>query len=133
MKSVNPYFLHTLLEPITGLADDDDAVTQYAGIDPNDPQSVRSVIRDLIVPHAHSLSERCRHKVKLAYRYYLTKPDSHFGRVYNSNLPPFSAPDDPRLFFLWVWDECFPGESYQLSDFESYSETPDINEPLRES
>jgi hypothetical protein len=131
MKSVNPYFLHTLLEPITGLADDDGAVARYASLDPNDERSVRKVIRELILPHANSLKEAVRKEVRLAYRFYLSKPEANWGRVFDSNLPPFNAPNDPRLFFIWVWEECFLGESYDLADWDSYSENPDINGPLR--
>lgn len=130
MKYVNPYFLHTLLEPLTGLADDDDAVAEYADLDPNDGEQVREVIRKLIVPHARSLTPAVLERVQLAFRYYLTKPSSNFGRVYDSNLPPFDAPNDPRKFFVWVWEECFPEERYDLVDVGGYMENPDINEPL---
>jgi hypothetical protein len=131
MRTVNPYFLHTLLEPITGLADDDDAVANYSSLNPNDEHSVREIIRELIVPHAKTLSEPVRERVKLAYRYYLSKQDSQFGRVFDSNLPPFDSPDDPRMFFIWMWEECFPGEAYELPQLDTYTERPDINEPLR--
>jgi hypothetical protein len=136
MNTVNPYFLHTLLEPITGLADDDDAVIQYRSLDPNDEGSVRQVIRELIVPHARSMPDKLCERVKLAYRYYLSKElsaenDVRFDRVFDSILPPFDAPDDPRQFFIWIWEECFPGESYGLADLENYTENPDINEPMR--
>lgn len=130
MKTVNPWFLHRLLEPITGLADVDDAVALYSSLDPNDERGVREVIRQLIVPHAKSLSERERERVKLAYRYYLSKEGANFGRVFESNLPPFDPPDDPRMFFVWIWEECFPGETWQLPDLENYTENPDVNEPL---
>jgi hypothetical protein len=50
MKPVNPYFLHTLLEPITGLADVDDAVTRYALPNPHDERDARGVIRVLSRP-----------------------------------------------------------------------------------
>lgn len=131
MKKVNPFFLHTLLEPITGLADDDDAVSLYSQLDPNDVDAMRKIIRNLIVPHCQELSKTVFERVKLAFQYYLSKPNSNFGRVFSSNLPPFYAPDDPRLFFIWIWEECFPGESYRIEDLDMYVEDPDINEPLR--
>lgn len=130
MKSVNPYFLHTLLEPLTGLADDDKAVAKYSSIDPNDSEQVRQVIRDLIVPHAKSLSAPVRERVKLAFRFYLSKDNSNFARVYNSNLPPFDPPHEPRKFFVWVWEECFPGADFRLANLDEYVENADVNEPL---
>lgn len=131
MKSVNPYFLHSLLEPLTGLADDDEAVVEYAKVNPNSEQEVREIIRRLIVPHCASMSEKAVERTKLAYRYYLSKPGSNFERVYYSNLPPFNAPDDPRLIFVWIWEECFPGEDFKIDDLSGYVEKPDVNEPLR--
>lgn len=130
MIKVNPFFLHTLLEPLTGLADDDDAVLRYRSLDPNSEEQVRAVIRACIVPHAKSLPSNATEKVRLAYRYYLSKNDSKFDRVFYSNLLPFDAPDDPRLFFNWVWDECFPNEEYRINEIENYVENADVNEPL---
>lgn len=131
METVNPYFLHTLLEPITGLADDDDAVSVYRSVDPNDSVRMRAVIRQLIVPHANSLSYAVRERVKLAYRYYLSRDGSSFARVFNANLPPFDPPDDARLFFVWIWEECFPNEDSRLAGWRDYVENADINEPFR--
>jgi hypothetical protein len=128
VKTVNPYLLHTLLEPITGLADDDDAVIRYSGIDPNDELEVKRVIRDLIVPHSQSLSEAASERIKLSYQYYLSQPESDFGRVYDSNLCPFDAPDDPRLFFVWIWEECFPGEAYSLENLNEFTVVSDVSE-----
>ena len=131
MNSVNPYFLHTLVEPFTGLADDDDAVRAYVDLDPNDEPMVRAIIRKTIVPHAASLSVDAVERVKLSYRYYLSKPDSDFDRVFYSNLPPFNAPDDPRKLFLWIWEECFPGQDFLLPSLDQYFENRDIEEPMR--
>ena len=131
MNSVNPYFLQTLVEPFTGLADDDEAVRTYVDLDPNDEQRMRAIIRDSIVPHATSLSVDAAERVKLAYRYYHSKSDSDFGRVFYSNLPPFNAPDDPRNFFLWIWEECFPGQDFHLNGLDQYVENRDIKEPMR--
>lgn len=135
MRTVNPYFLHSLLAPLAGLADDDEAIIRYRDFNPNDEPSVRQVIRELLVPHARTLSGAVRDRVKLAFRYYLTKElsperDVRLDRVYYSILPPFDAPDDPRQFFLWVWEECFPGEKCHLNDLDNYTEVRDINEPL---
>jgi len=131
MNTVNPYLLHTLLEPITGLADDDASVQAFAKLDSNDESEMRAIIRNMIVPHALSLSRDAMKRVKLAYQFYLSKPDSNFERVFYSNLPPFDAPDDPRQFFLWIWDECFVGEDFRLADLSKYIENPDINESMK--
>ena len=131
MNTVKPYFVHTLLEPITGLAEDDDAVRTYGDLDSNDESQMRRVIREIIVPHELALSMGAKERVKLAYQFYPSKPDADFKRVFYSNLPPFDAPDDPRQFFLWIWDECFSGEDFHLADLGKFIENRDINEPMR--
>ena len=131
MNTVNPYFLHTLLEPLSGLADDDDAVQAYANLDSNDETQMRAIIREMIVPLALSLSTGAKERVKLAYQFYLSKPDAKWDRVFYSTLPPFDAPNDPRQFFVWIWDECFSGEDFHLADLSKFIENRDINEPMR--
>jgi hypothetical protein len=130
MIPVNPYFLHVLLEPITGLADDDEAVTRYRSVDLNDEAESREIITRLIVPHASSLGGKTREKTQLAYRYYLSKEDSRWENVFDSVLPPFKAPRDVRLFFCWLYEECFQSTDYGLPRLEDYVEVPDVNEPL---
>ena len=128
---MNPYFLHTLLEPLSGLADDDDAVQAYANLDSNDETQMRAIIREMIVPLALSLSTGAKERVKLAYQFYLSKPDAKWDRVFYSTLPPSDAPNDPRQFFVWIWDECFSGEDFHLADLSKFIENRDINEPMR--
>jgi hypothetical protein len=128
MKVVNPFFLRQLLSPLIGLADDDAAVEAYSTLNPNDEDYVRNVIRELIVPHALELNDNERERIRLAYRYYLTKGGINFEGWFESLLPPFDPPNDARLFFLWAWEECFPGESYELLDADDYLELVDPDE-----
>jgi hypothetical protein len=128
ITAVNPYFLHRLLEPLTGLADDDDAVLRYSHVDRNDEHAVREIIRTVLVPHARLLAPEVMERVRLAYQYYLSKPDSNFDRVYYSNLLPFDAPDDPRKFFQWLWSEVFVDDDYHLAGYQQYAERPDLEE-----
>jgi hypothetical protein len=130
MIRVNPYFLHTSLEPLSGLADDDEAVTQFRDLDPNNEQEVRSLIRRMILPHLLTLSPRNLERIKLAYQYYLSKTESNFERVFYSVLPPFDAPDEPRNFFLWVWKEWFPTEDFQINFLDRFDEQADLNETM---
>jgi len=133
MKTVNPYFLHELLAPLAGLADDDHAVETYRELNPNDANQVRGVIRRDLVPHFHALDERAKKRARLALSYYLSKNSADFTRVFESSLPPFDPPDDARMFFVWLWEELFPSESFELSDLEAFREVPDIHEPNRSS
>jgi hypothetical protein len=130
MQTVNPYFINVLLAPLAGLADDVDAVNHFNNLDPNDEPSVKKIIRSLIVPYSKDLSTQCVDRVRLAYMYYLSIEKLNFERVFESVLPPFDPPDDPRKFFVWIWDECFPGEPFRIEKAEDYKVKVDINEPL---
>ena len=131
MKTVNPYFLHSLLDPLTGLADDDEAMEEFSEFNSNDTSASRELIRKMIVPHCESMGAAIRERVQLAYRYYLSVDSSDFERVFESVLPPFDPPENPRDFFVWIWEECFPQEPYQLFDVADYVVDADINEPSK--
>lgn len=128
MKIVNSFFLNDLLGPLVGLGDVDPIVEQYADFDSNDEVSVRGVIRELIVPHAQTLTDRNRALISVAYRYYLTTNSTDFKQEFEAILPPLDPPDDARLFYLWTWEECFPGESYLLPDADEYRVKHDPDE-----
>lgn len=131
MKNVNPYFLHELLAPLTGLADDDSAVETYRGLDSNDSSKVRQIIRRVLLPHFSQLRPPGKERAKLALSYYLSKPAADFARVFDSCLLPFAPPDDVRLFFVWLWEELFPSESYEQPNLTAFREVPDPYEPTR--
>ena len=128
MRVVNPYFLEVPLTPIIGGADIDE-LAEYTSLDSTDETAVRHVIRELIVPFWATLGPQIRDRVQLAYRYYLSRPDTDFGKVFRSIMPPFRSPPVPRKFFLWIWEECCPGEDYQMSSFGEIVVRIDINEP----
>jgi hypothetical protein len=113
---VYPFALHLLLGPLAGLADDDEEACKYAILDANDECQVKPIIERLISPHFLVLEPKRREAVKTALKYYLSKPDAQFDRVFDSLLPPFSAPDNARNFFVWIWEVLFDGEDYQLDN-----------------
>ena len=131
MKIVNPYFLDVFLRPITGLADDDEAVLYYQEIELGSEEQYKAVIRDTLVEPFNSLDEEKKQKSKLALGYYLTKQAIDFQRVFDSCLPPFDLPENARDFFVWLWEELFAGENYIVPDYETYKVVPDIHEPNR--
>ncbi|MFE1630586.1 hypothetical protein ACFLFF_27980 [Brevibacillus reuszeri] len=131
MKVVNPHFLDEFLGPITGLADDNESIEHYKDVELRTEEQYKAVIRETLVEHFHSLEEVVKKKSKLALSYYLTKPAVDFEGVFYSLLRPFDAPSDPRDFFVWLWEELFIGESYELADVNSYKVVADMYEPLR--
>ena len=129
MKTVNPYFLNDLMSPITGLADDDNAIKYYSNLNINTEEKFRSIIKDLFLPYYENLDHTKKQKSKLALSYYLSKADYDFERVFESCLPPFDPPSNARNFFLWLWEELFNGEDYLIKDLKSYKVVLDIHEP----
>lgn len=131
MKIVNPYFLDVFLRPITGLADDDEAVLYYQKIELNSEEQYRALIRDTLVGHFESLDDVKKQKSKLALSYYLTRQEIDFQRIFDSCLPPFDLPANASDFFVWIWEELFAGEDYIITDSETYKVVADIHEPNR--
>jgi hypothetical protein len=126
--TVNIHFTSVVLDPLAGLADDDEAVLRFRSLNTENGTAVREVIRDLIVPYVSRIEPPGIDNVKLALRYCLTVGGVDFQRMFDAVLPPFDPPRDARLFFLWVWQECFPDEEYELSDPDLYQVACDVNE-----
>jgi hypothetical protein len=131
LKPVNPFFLSTLIGPLIGLADDDEVAARYKDLDPDDEASVRAIIRELLVPYYATLGPLTKERARVALNYYLCKPSISFQRVLDSNLIPFDAPKDARLFFFWLWQELFPNEELDRSVLAETEEVHDIDEPHR--
>lgn len=130
MKNINPYFLRVPLYPITGLADDDEAVTRYWDTDLNDELQARSIIKTLLVPEMSERGPKVRDQVQLAFKYYLSRDETDWARIYDAVLPPFETPSDARLFMYWVYEECFQTSDYNLPNIENYVQNRDVDEPL---
>jgi hypothetical protein len=131
MKTVNPHFLDVLLRPLIGLADDDEATAHFSTLDPDSAEQVRHVIRTTLAPAYVSLPEEMREPCKTALAYYLSRPDTDFERIFDACLPPFSAPQTPRDFFVWLWRELFGEEDYTRCVADGFREIDDIEEPNR--
>ena len=86
MKQVNAYYIHSLLDPLVGGADIDGESERYLGLNPNDEKEVRAVIRNRLRPHFERYDSKSMAIAKRSLAYYLSKPDSDFGRVFDSCL-----------------------------------------------
>jgi hypothetical protein len=130
---VNPWFLTTLLDPLLGLADVDEVVEEYRSFDPNDEAAARTLIASSIVPYLRQFTDDSVARLKLTVRYYLSSPGfERWGTLFDSVMPPFDHPREPRDFFLWIWDEWFPGEDYRLGDLSQFEIVSDLNQCNRE-
>jgi hypothetical protein len=131
MKTVNPQFIADLLGPLGGGADDDEETEKYLPVDPNDEAAMRAIIREELVPEYPRLRPEFQRQAKLALAWALSFNRPRLRRSFNSMLLPFDHPDDPALFFEWLWDELFPGEDYHLSNPDEYLLDDDFEGPTK--
>lgn len=130
MKQVNKHFLNYIITPLIGSADDDEMVDQYSDLDPNNESAVKAVLDQTVKADFFSRSENFIAQSKLALSYYLTTDKIDFGLFFNSLLIAFDHPDNPKDFFVWVWQVLFGEEKYVLKDWKEYTKYDNWEEPL---
>lgn len=118
MFITHPEVLEIFLEPLIGLADDDDEVNQYIHINPQTEKDYKLIIRERLIESFEVQNSAKKKLAKFALGYYLSNPDIDFERVFEAILPPFDAPDPARNFFLWIWEELYGTENYNLIEAE---------------
>lgn len=119
-NTIYTFLLHQLLAPLCGMADSPESVDEFRSYSPDDAIQMKSMIRQYLLPHYAHLNSAERRYSKLCLMYYLSKPDSHFDRVLDSQLLPLASPKNARDFFVWMWEVFFGQESYQLQHLDQY-------------
>lgn len=99
--------IDTFMDPWTGLADDDDVADYYMKLGQLTEAQYRQIIRRDLVPYYNSLPEKNRIDLQNKLKIALENKKCNFERVFNSCLPPFDPPEDPKLFFIWIYEELF--------------------------
>ena len=101
----------------------------YQKGNPNDEEKVKQFIRDYAVEPYLTHSDLEQNMIKIDLAYYLTKSENqsvdeypYWVNQFESALPPFDITDDPRQFWVWVWEVYFPDEDYHLNNLEQYEE-----------
>lgn len=107
MKKVYIRLIDALLEPLCGLADDDDSVMKYYALDSNSEADMKHILAKTLLLHYQQMTPAKQDASKCALSYALSVNQFPFSRVFNSCLIPFDHPVDPRLFFVWLWDVLF--------------------------
>ena len=133
-KTINTCFIFLPLDPFARLADDDEAAALYDHVCPDDVEFFRALIRSEVCPYLARLTSSEQEGLRLAMRYCLTSTeytDSVFRAVFESSMIPLPLPEHPRDFFLWVWEECFPGEPYFLEDIRDFQVNKNFDEVSR--
>jgi len=130
MIKVNEYLVRSLLGPLGGTVDKDDQVSlQLSNVDNNNELQVKQVINDIILPFYFSSSNQYKINTKNSLGYFLTTNSMDFGYHFDSYLIAFDHPENPRSFFLWIWEVLFPHEDYHIQNANDYIEIEDIDEP----
>lgn len=116
MFLIRPDLLDIFVEPLIGLADDDEEVYKYMLIKPQTPEEYKKIIRENLKESFQKNEDKKKKSAEIALRYYLSDSTIDFERVFYSNLIPFEAPIPARNFFLWIWQELFEDEDYHLTE-----------------
>ena len=100
---------------LTGMGDYDHGDDTFDSFDANDNVALKEVVRKYVVPYVNKFTPESISKLKLTLRYYLSSESGPWERTFDSLMPPFAAPKNPRDYFVCVWHECFPGETSSKS------------------
>jgi hypothetical protein len=130
MKAVNYYFIGLLLAPLLFNPDDDKFLESFDFPDANDELQVKKVFSEQVKPSLLKFNKGTQAHIKNTLRYYLssiphekTKERPYFfGKLFGSTSPAFTIPNDPRLFFVWLWEVLYDDESYHIDDYSDYVE-----------
>jgi len=124
MHAPNYHYLSHLIGPLNTVTDEEaSCVTSN-----EDEDAIRQIIRLLIRPDFESLADESQKACKNSLRYFLTTGSAPFCKILDEQQEwPIEPPKDPKLFFIWIWEELFPGEDYRIDNLESWKECNDIS------
>lgn len=103
-------------------------------LNPNDEQMMRNFLRKRTVPCYQATGESFRTHVKESLRWMLSggyereHPEaqrSSFEDLFASDQEScIEPPDNPRDFYVWLWEELFGNEPWQIEDWSKYEYVP---------
>ncbi|MEJ8819932.1 hypothetical protein [Lacibacter sp. H407] len=128
---VNPIYLDYLFGTLSGLGDSEDDINVYGMYDTNNERQTKTLARELLLPEFIKQNPLLVEQIKNSLAYYLLNPSIEFKDRIESLLLPFKTPDDGWLFFQWIWEVFFEGESYDYLKDEDVFEEFDINAPYK--
>jgi len=93
------------MTPWAGMADDDDIVASYIELGVLSEEKYRQIIRRDLIPYYGTLPENVKLDLLKRLKSSIEENNCNFERAFYSHLPPFDAPEDPKLFFVWMLEE----------------------------
>ena len=125
---VNRNILDAVLSQLAGGADIDEDVERFGDINPNDKKQIKEIIALEILPDFQKSSTGYKNLLKQTLSYYLTTGSLDFERLFNLLLIAFDPPTPAVEFFIWLWEELFPNENYNLKNWQEFVEGDDLKE-----
>lgn len=113
---VNKKIIESILAPLTGGADMDEEILKYRLIDKNNKNEITTILNDVVKPVFDLRSGGYKQLAETTLSYYLTNDKLDFGPFYDSLLFAVDHPENPKLFFEWLWEVLFGVKSFLLPD-----------------
>lgn len=129
MITVNPVYIDYVLNPITGGADSAESIDTYGFYNSDVEEDVKKLASEVLLPEFKRQKQILQEAVKHSLAYYLTYPKQDFERIFDSLLLPLDTPTNARLFFQWIWEVFFDGESKDYIKDAIVVEDFDVNAP----
>ena len=131
MITVNPVYINCVLDPLTGGADSEESLEIYGHYRPDEEVDVKQLAKEVLLPEFIKQKEILQRVTKDTLAYYLTYPGKiDFESIFNSLLLPLETPKNSRLFFQWIWEVFFLGQSKDYIQSEIVVEDFDVNAPF---
>ncbi len=99
------YDIDVFMDPWAGLADDDEISAYYNSIGTLSDDQYLEIIKKDLLPYFNSFNTNIRRELLNKLLHALNMPNYNFEREFNSVLPPFPPPQDPRQFFIWIYEQ----------------------------
>jgi len=129
MITVNPIYIDYVLDPLVGGADNDEAMDKYGHYNSDDENDVKLLAKEVLLPRFLKQPTRLQTAIKNSLAYYLVYPKQNFEAIFNSMLTSIETPTNSRIFFQWIWEVFFDGESKDFIKEEIVVEDFDVNAP----
>lgn len=121
-KLVSPLPLSSLLSGFE--VEDDSFLEEYPNFDVNSEEDVRNLIRIERPASDYAESNKCNRFYFRSFCYFLTTDILDFGQFFDKcTYLPFRKPENSRQFYIWMFEEIFPGASWKMDKAEEFTIT----------
>ncbi|RXP46197.1 hypothetical protein EC396_14400 [Lutibacter sp. HS1-25] len=107
----------------------DDCIKVFSNLEVNNESEVKKVIRYRILLNYLIMPKAFKEIFRNSLIYYLNVDNQDdFISIYESANPAFELPENPKDFFIWLWEEIYCNEDYLTIDLINYIEINDGSE-----